>query len=166
MKSSVYIAIPLFLLLAVVQTAVLPYFPLFGAVVQIPLLIVISWTLLHGMEEGLIWAFVAGLCVDLFSIGPFGATALAYITAVLVISGLHSILPSGRFFSPIVYAACGTVIYLLVYLPFIRLLGYGTSFGSVSDLVNLILLNAGFMLPIYWIIYTIEYTVRPRKVEV
>lgn len=166
MKSSVYVAIPLFLLLAVVQTAVLPYFPIFGKVVQIPLLIVISWTLLHGREEGLVWAFVAGLTVDLFSIGPFGATALAYITAVLVISGLQSVLPSGRFFLPVIYAALGTFVYLLVYLPFVRLLGFGASFGTVSDLVTLILLNAGFMLPVYWVISAIEYTIRPRRIEV
>lgn len=166
MKSSVYIAIPLFLLLAVVQTAVLPYFPVFGAVVQIPLLVVISWTLLQGLEEGLVWAFVAGLCVDLFSIGPFGATALAYITAVLVVANLENILPSGRFFLPVAYAALGTFVYLLIYLPFVRLLGYGASFGTVSDLGTLILLNAGFMLPIYWLIYAIESSIRPRRVEV
>lgn len=166
MKSSVYIAIPLFLILAVLQTAVLPHFPLFGAVVQLPLLVVICWTLLHGLEEGLIWAFIAGLCTDLFSIGPFGATALAYITAVLVVAGLDSLLPAGRFFLPIIYAALGSFIYLLVYLPFLRLLGYGSSFGAVSDLITLILLNAGFMLPIYWIIYSIEQSIRPRRVEV
>lgn len=165
MKSSVYIAIPLFLLLAVIQTAVLPYFPLFGTVVQLSLLIVISWTLLHGMEEGLIWAFVAGLCVDLFSIGPFGATALAYITAVLIISALQSFFPSGRFFLPIVYAALGTFIYSFVYIPFITLLGYGTS-ATISDSITLILLSAGFMLPIFWIISSIERSFRPRRVEV
>lgn len=166
MKSSVYIAIPLFLLLTVLQTAVLPYFPLFGLVVQLPLLIVISWTLLHGMEEGLIWAFVAGLCVDLFSIGPFGATALTYITAVLVISGLQSILPSGRFLLPLVYAAIGTFVYLIIYLPFTQLLGYGSGFTTLPDLATLILLNAGFMLPVYWTVYAIEQTIRPRRVEV
>ena len=166
MKSSVYIALPLFLLIAVVQTAVLPYFPVFGIVVQTPLLVVISWTLLHGLEEGLVWAFVAGLCVDLFSIGPFGATALAYITAVLVISGIQNILPSGRFFLPVFYAALATFVYLLIYLPFVRLLGFGASFGTVSDLVTLILLNAGFMLPVYWVISAIEYTIRPRRIEV
>jgi rod shape-determining protein MreD len=166
MKSSVYIAIPLFLLLTVLQTAVLPYFPLYGVVVQIPLLIVISWALLHGLEEGLVWAFVAGLCVDLFSIGPFGATALAYITAVLVISGLQSILPTGRFLMPLVYAALGTSIYLLIYLPFIQLLGYGTGFSTIPNLVTLILLNTGFMLPVFWTVYAIEQAIRPRKVEV
>jgi rod shape-determining protein MreD len=166
MRSSVYVAIPLFLILAVLQTAVLPYFPIFGIVAQIPLLVVISWTLLHGLEEGLLWAFVAGLCVDLFSIGPFGATALAYITGVLAVAGLESLLPAGRFFLPVVYAALGTFVYLLIYLTFVRLLGFGASFGPVSDLITLILLNAGFILPIYWIVSGIDYSLRPRRVEV
>ena len=160
-----YVAIPVFLLLAVVQTAVLPYFPLFGTVVQLPLLVVISWTLLHGLEEGLVWAFVAGLSVDLFSIGPFGATAVAYITAVLLVFGLEYLLPSGRFFLPLVYAALGTFVYLFVYLVFVQLLGYGASFTAVSELATLILLNAGFMLPLYWLIFSIDHAIRPRSVE-
>ncbi len=166
MKSSVYAAIPLFLLLAIVQTAVLPYFTLFGVVVQLPLLIVMSWTLLRGMEEGLLWAFVAGLSIDLFSIGPFGATALAYITAVLVISLLVSLLPSGRFFLPIIYAALGTLVYLIVYTIFVTILGYGTTAGTITDFITLILLNAGFMLPIFGIITRIDSSIRPRRVEV
>jgi rod shape-determining protein MreD len=166
MKSSVYVAVPLFLLLAVMQTAVLSYFPLFGIVVQLPLLVVLSWTLLHGLEEGLVWAFVAGLCVDLFSIGPMGATALAYITAVLVISSLNNILPAGRFFMPALYAALGSLITWLIYLLFVQLLGYGAAFGNVADLMPRILLSAGFMLPIYWLIHAVERTIRPRRVEV
>ncbi len=166
MKSSVYVAIPLFLLLAVAQTAVLSYFPLFGIVVQLPLLVVLSWTLLHGLEEGLVWAFVAGLCVDLFSIGPLGATALAYITAVLVISGLNNILPTERFFMPALYAALGSLITWLVYLLFVRLLGYGAAFGAMTDFIPMILLNAGFMLPVYWFINIVDRRIRPRRVEV
>jgi rod shape-determining protein MreD len=166
MKSSVYIALPLFLLLAVVQTAVLPYFPMFGAVVQLPLLVVITWTLLHGLEEGIVWAFIAGFWLDMFSIGPLGATALAYMTAVLVIASLDKVLPSGRFFMPILYAILGSFVYLLLYIPFVRLLGYGTTISQTTDLITLILLNAGFMLPVYWSIYGIERTIRPRRVEV
>jgi rod shape-determining protein MreD len=166
MKSSVYIALPLLLLLAVLQTAVLPYFPMFGGVVQLPLLVVITWTLLHGLEEGIVWAFIAGFWLDLFSIGPLGATALAYMTAVLVIAGLDKMLPSGRFFLPVLYAALGSFVYLLLYIPFVRLLGYGAAISQATDLITLILLNAGFMLPVYWSIYGVERAFHPRRVEV
>ena len=88
MRATVYVAIPLMLLLAVLQTAVLPRFPILGLTPLLPLLVVISWTLLHGLEEGLVWGFTAGLAMDLFSIGPLGATALAYMTAVLAVAGL------------------------------------------------------------------------------
>ncbi|PIE80428.1 MAG: rod shape-determining protein MreD [Chloroflexi bacterium] len=166
MKSSVYAAIPLFLLLAIGQTAVLPYFTLFGTVVQLPLLIVISWTLLRGVEEGLLWAFVAGLSIDLFSIGPLGATALAYITAVLALSALISLLPSSQFFLPIIYAVLGTLVYLIIYTIFITILGYGTTTGTITSYTTLILLNAGFMLPVFWLITRIDRALRPQRVEV
>ena len=61
MRYSIYFAIPLMLLLAVVQTAVLPKFTILGASPQLPFLVALTWGLLHSREEGMIWAFVAGL---------------------------------------------------------------------------------------------------------
>ncbi|MBK7915476.1 MAG: rod shape-determining protein MreD [Chloroflexi bacterium] len=165
MRATVYVAIPLMLLLAVLQTAVLPRFPILGLTPLLPLLVVISWTLLHGLEEGLVWGFTAGLAMDLFSIGPLGATALAYMTAVLAVAGLVRALPENRFFIPVVVAALGSTVYLIVYLLFVRLLGFLPLAETAVTLAPIILLNAGFMLPIYWLIYTIDRWAFPRRVE-
>ena len=64
------------------------------------LVAVISWTLLRGSTEGLIWAVVGGLCLDMLSSGPFG---LAIVPLVLVslcarlgysrVLGAHIVLP-------------------------------------------------------------------------
>lgn len=165
MRASIYAAIPIMLLLAVLQTAVLPRFPLLGLVPQFSFLVALSWALLHGLEEGLVWGFIAGVTLDLFSIGPLGATALGYMAAILAVSGLVRALPENRFFIPVVMAAAGSAIYLFVYLLFVRLLGFASSAETAVSLAPLILLNAGFMLPVYWVVYSIDRLIHPRRVE-
>lgn len=165
MRSTIYVAIPLMFVLAVLQTAVLPYFPITGLVPQLSFLVALSWALLHGLEEGVVWGFVAGFWLDVFSIGPLGATAVAYMAAIVVIVVLLQWLPVNHFSIPLVMAALGSLIYLVVYLLFVRLLGYGISGETAVTLLPLILLNAGFMLPIYWIIARINRQFYPARVE-
>lgn len=165
MRSSIYVAIPLLLMLALLQTAVLPHFPIAGQVALVPLLVVISWTMLNGLKDGLAWGFIAGMWLDLFSIGPLGTTAVAYMAAILVVDSIQQLLPDSRFFMPVAMAALGSLVYLLVYLPFIRVLGYGGSWETAVTLFPLILLNAGAMLPVYWLVYSANRIVRPRRVD-
>ncbi|MCP4417208.1 MAG: rod shape-determining protein MreD, partial [Chloroflexi bacterium] len=87
MSASIYLAIPLMIVLGLVQTAVLPHFPILGNTPQLALLVALSWGMLHGIEEGVIWAFLGGIFTDLFSISPVGVSSLAFmvgITAVLL----------------------------------------------------------------------------------
>jgi rod shape-determining protein MreD len=48
------------------------------------LLVVLAWSLVRSVDEGLVWAFVGGLIVDLLSGGPLAGTALALLGAAYV----------------------------------------------------------------------------------
>jgi rod shape-determining protein MreD len=48
------------------------------------LLVVLVWTILRGLNEGMVWGFVGGLAIDLLSGGPFGAHTLALLGVALV----------------------------------------------------------------------------------
>ena len=48
------------------------------------LLVVLLWTILRGMNEGMIWGFIGGLAVDLLSGGPLGAHILALLAVAFV----------------------------------------------------------------------------------
>ena len=48
------------------------------------LLVVLAWTVVRGVDEGLAWSFIGGLVVDLLSGGPLGATALALLPVALL----------------------------------------------------------------------------------
>ena len=166
MSSSIYLAIPLTALLAVIQAAALPRFPILGQQPVLLLLLVVSWGLLRGAEEGVVWAFVAGFMSDLFSVSPLGTTSVALMVAVLAAAFIQQNLPISRYFLPIILIVLGTVIYLFVYLILLRVLGFPVGVEAAASLPTLILIHSILILPIYWSIYSLLQLIRPRPVEV
>ena len=165
MGSTVYIALPLMAVLAVLQTAVFSRLPIFNSVPQIILLASISWGLLRGVTEGVVWAFIGGFILDLFSIAPMGLTAVSYITAVFVTVWLQESLPQSRFFIPLALAGFGTIIATIVYQLGARLLGYAFSIQTLTALPQTILLNIIVMMPMYWAMSALYNLLRPRRVH-
>jgi len=118
---SPYLLLPLLLLLALVQATVLPELTLLGVKPELMLLTVLAWSLLRGPEEGLVWALLGGLVLDLFSGGPFGASALGLL-AVSFISGRFTVLVGqGSFLLPMAAAAAGTLLYQALFLLAVQL---------------------------------------------
>jgi len=165
MNASVYIAIPVMLILSVVQTAVLPHFSVFHLSPQLPLLVALAWGSLRGLDEGMIWAFIGGICMDLFSISPLGVTALGYMVAVTAVLWLQQAFPTSRIILPLILAALATVIYLVLNLILLRMLGQISTLQAITGLWPLVLLNVAAMLPIYWLLYTVDRVVHPRRVQ-
>lgn len=122
MSSSIYLAIPLMAILVIAQATIWPHFPLFGLVPQLYLLAALAWALLHGLREGIFWAFVAGILIDLFSASPMGVTSLALMVAVAVATLIQQNFPESRILMPVVLAAVATIVFWFIYLLLLRLL--------------------------------------------
>lgn len=166
MKSTVYLAIPVMLFALILQAAILPRFPVFGLVPMLSLLAAVSWGLLRGPEEGVMWAFAGGFLLDLFTSGPTGAITLAMMLSVLVVVLIQHHFPNSSFFLPILYAGLATIVYLVSYLLLITIFSRGDfTAESVRLLLPLIFLNALIMLPIYWSLARLNKLFRPRRVE-
>ena len=73
--------IPLLTGIALIQTTVLARVSILGARPNLMLLVVLTWAVVRGLDEGLVWAFVGGLIMDLLSGGPLAGTALALVAA-------------------------------------------------------------------------------------
>ena len=69
--------------IALIQSVLLSRVNLWGARPDLMLLIVIVWAMVRSVDEGVMWAFIGGLIVDLLSGGPLGATPLALVLAAL-----------------------------------------------------------------------------------
>ena len=60
---TIYLVVPLLVTVAILQSTIVSHFRIWGVFVDLPLLVVVSWGLLRGSREGLVWGFVAGLII-------------------------------------------------------------------------------------------------------
>jgi rod shape-determining protein MreD len=68
----------------VLQSTVLSHLAVAGVKVDLVLLLVVAGSIRRGVEEGIVWAIVGGIAVDLLSIGPFGASVLGFAFAAVL----------------------------------------------------------------------------------
>ncbi|GJM41686.1 MAG: hypothetical protein DHS20C20_19680 [Ardenticatenaceae bacterium] len=165
MTVTIYLAIPLMLVLGLMETAVLPHFPVLGHIPQLAFLVALAWGLLYGLEEGAVWAFFAGIFTDLFSITPVGVSSLAFMVGITAVIWATQALPASRVLLPLALAGLATVISFIVELVLLRLFGTITDFQSITILPNILLLHILAILPIYWLLYIISRAVQPRRVQ-
>ncbi len=111
-----YLMGALVLLIGVFQVTAASRLTFAGVKPNLMLLLVIIWTLLYGSRSGLVWAFIAGVWLDVFSNGPMGATSLAFMTACLFTGIGHQSLSRFNMLVPLVASALGTFIFAVVYL--------------------------------------------------
>jgi len=165
MSVSIYLAIPLMLVLGLLETAVLPHFPILGTTPQMAFLVALAWGLLYGVEEGAVWAFFAGFFTDLYSITPVGVSSLAFMVGITAVIWATQALPTSRVLLPLALAGLATVISFIMEIVLLRVFGTVTDFQSISVLPNILLLHILAILPIYWLIYLINRAIRPRRVQ-
>lgn len=149
-----YLMIPLLLFLCLMQSTAVARLKIAGVKPDLVLLMVIIGTLLYGLRPGILWAFIAGIGLDIFSGGPLGASSLAMMAAAGVAGLGHR--PLSRFnpLVPLSAAALGTIVYAVVYLLILGMLalaGWSTLnlplFETLRDIVlPVTLYNTALML--------------------
>jgi cell shape-determining protein MreD len=112
-----------------------------------------------------VWAFIAGIWADLFSLSPMGLSSLAFMAGVSVPILLQPMMPPRRLPVTALLGALGTLLYLLVYVVALGLLGRGLSAAGVAGLLPIVLLHAVFILPIYYVVQSLLRVLQPRRVE-
>ncbi|MFN2170668.1 MAG: rod shape-determining protein MreD [Candidatus Promineifilaceae bacterium] len=165
MFSRSLIAIPVMVVLTIVQIVVLPRFLFFPVDPSIPFLFALAWSLLSNVEEGLIWAFIGGLLMDIFTIAPFGGLALTYVIAVFAVNYIRDLLPPNRFVVPVISVVVGTTIQQLFYILYLRLFGILANTTLVM-LLQTVMVQAILIIPIYWSMYFLKQTIRPKPVQI
>lgn len=123
----VYYAMPLVVLVAaLLQSTVATELTIRNVKPDFVLIVVIMATLIYGGRGGLIWAFIGGIGLDIFSGGPFGASSLALMPAALIAALGHRVLSRYNLLVPLGATGLGTLIYGLLYiglLSFLRAVG-------------------------------------------
>lgn len=119
-----YLMLPGLFVAALVQSAMLVRIEIGNVKPDLVLILVIFGTLVYGGQRGVLWAFVGGVALDLFSGGPMGSSSLALIAAALVASPGYQTLSRFNVVVPLAAAALGTLAYGLVYMGVLYALNF------------------------------------------
>ena len=161
------IGLPLLLLAAVAQSAVLPHLRVLDGGADVVLLLTLGWVLAGDWRGGLVWAFVGGLCLDLLSGGPVGAA-----TVGLVLMAYLASLTEGRFWRshvllPLAVILFGSVGFHLLQLLILFLGGFRPEVPTAlwRILLPSTLVNTALMLPLYQLMRRLHGVVYAPSVE-
>lgn len=165
MSRTLYMMVPLAVVLAILQATLLARLPLFSVVLQPALLVVIAWSLLRGPYEGLVVAFIFGLALDLFSVGPTGGMALALMVTILPVAYLNQTLPENPYTMPVFLTALGMALFLVAYTLIVALAQRGLRTSILLNLPFTVLLHTMLGIPIYWSLRRLSRLLYPRQIE-
>jgi rod shape-determining protein MreD len=150
-----------------IQTAIVPPFSLLGGQPDLIFLLVVSWSLNAPLEQGVVWAFVGGLCKDLMSAAPLGTSTLGIILIVFGIRVVRLQIYSVGLFTLVWIVLLGTLIQQLLTFIIIMSAGFSPAFadqlgyGIVLEEISYIILptivyNLVAIVPIYWFVRRIQ----------
>jgi rod shape-determining protein MreD len=149
-----YIGVPLVIFLALLQTASLPLFSLFGAHPNLVLVFLVSWAAVRGETEVMVLIPVAGLALGLLGSEPVGL----YLLALAPLAVLSLARPSGFVQADLVMALglalAATLAYEGIFLVILRVTGESLDWwGNLSQVVvPAAIANTLLTLPVYWLV--------------
>jgi rod shape-determining protein MreD len=150
---TLYLAVPLLVLVAIVQASAVPRLAVWGVYPDLPLVFVACWGYLRGWREGLIWGLIAGLAVDLLSGAPLGAATVAMAAAGLLAGRARSAAPRSSLLVPLVGVFLLTVLYDLIFM--LALAVSGQTVLWLETLARIVLpsavLNGVLAVGVYWL---------------
>ena len=104
---------------ALLNVTIAPFLRIGAAQPDFVLVFSVLWTVLAGIEGGLVWAFIGGLMIDLLSSRPLGATAFTMLLCVGGAAILGHALIRFRYVAPVltvfVFSIANALLFLAVY---------------------------------------------------
>jgi len=145
----------------------MPRLSLWGVMPDLMLLVVVSWNLLRGAREGIVWALGGGLLLDLLSSGPFGVATISVALASLL-AGLGELnIFQGSPWLPPAASILATIVYYTTYLIILRISGRPLQWTPtmLQVVVPAVLLNVLLMYPVYWIMGWLHKRTSSEKIK-
>jgi rod shape-determining protein MreD len=99
---------------ALLELTITSRYQLADAQLQLSLVLAVAVTLVYGFEEGMTWAFVGGLSLDLLAMRPLGSSVFELLIAVALAALAEPILGRSRYAGCVVAVLVLTPIFLVV----------------------------------------------------
>jgi rod shape-determining protein MreD len=151
LKVSIYLAVPALVVVALLQTTIMPHLTIWGISPDLVVIVIASWGLLQGTTEGCLWGFIAGVAIDLFSDAPFGAATISLVLVGLLAGLAKRSRLQAHFALPMVVVAMGTVLYNLSFLTLLQISGQSVPWLEALFRITLpsAALNALLAIPVF-----------------
>ena len=130
-------------IVALLQSVLFSRIDLLGARPDLMFLLVLTWAAVRNVDEGLVWAFIGGLLIDLRSGGPLGATALALIVVGFLAGRSWGQGLGSRVVELLLVALVGGLLYHLIVLFAMAAVGHTVywSYSLLRIAIPSVLLN-------------------------
>ncbi len=168
-----YLSIPVLLLTAALSASVIPHAitfisSLLGSLVPVfegtrgqlnlVMLFVLCWSVRAELSEGLIWALVGGLAVDLLSILPLGATSLVFVLFAFLVNTVARQLFRVRILFLVAVTPVATVVLTLYTMFALALTGLSYDLLLLLRLVLIpsVVYNLAAVVPVYAMVRLIQ----------
>ncbi len=162
--ASVVLALSL-IFFAFMQATVFPNSDLIGIFPDVTLVIILVWSAVRGVRDGLIWAFLVGILLDTLALDPLGANALALLPVVLLGALSGRAFFQSNLIVPILACVIATFLHALVLLLVRSAGGTSVSFAPLLRIIMLqTILNVMIVPPIYLIGSLAQRPVSSRNV--
>lgn len=152
---------------ALLQSSFLPHLSWGGLKPDLVVTLVISWGLLRGANEGLLWALVGGLALDLLSATPLGLSSLILTLLILLTSLGQKRIYRANILFPLAIIFLATLGYNLASLLAWQLLGRPASWWSslLEILLPTAFLNTLVIFPLYPLLFWLHRRIGPERME-
>lgn len=148
------------------QHVALPNVTFFGAHPNLVLTVVLAWGLLRGTRDGLIWALVGGILLDIFSLAPMGTATLSMLIVTFLVGLLEFTPFRVTLWLPVAAVFLATPLYMLIALTVLKSLGWSTSYaGILGILLPMASINALLMVLIFPLMRRVSGWAGQRAIE-
>lgn len=116
------------------QASLTSLFTIYGVKPELVLIVILASSLYFGTAATLVWAFIGGIWLDIFSGGPMGASSIALMTASIIGGVGYRSLSRYNILVPLFVVVLGSLTFSFVYLIILEILDLGGLFAGSLDL--------------------------------
>jgi rod shape-determining protein MreD len=147
-----YFAIPLVLLVALIEASVLPSFGGGHAGPDLTLVLLSAWAVLRGPEEAMVLVPMGGVCLDLLGPAPLGVAVIALAPIVLLALVNDLGLINSELVVTIFVTMLGTILFYTIEIAVLDVAGYADASFSVlvASIFPGLLVNAAITPVLYF----------------
>lgn len=160
-----FIAIPIMLVLTILQITAVSRIVLFNGTADLVLLAVAAWGVRERGKNVFLWAFIGGVLISLTSAMPLFTPIIPYMVIALIARIFQDRLWQAPILSLIIVVFAGTLFQHVFNIFLIQLDGVNIGFVESIQKVTLpsLLLNFFFLFPVYVLISDIGKWVFPEE---